>query len=93
MTLRTGMSDVVAELRTLCEAGTADYSLGSVSYWTDDQLQNVLDKHALELDFEPMKLFPERTAGKYLYKDYYIGHPYLEQTTGGTAVGSIPRTR
>ena len=89
MTLRTGMSDIVTELRTLCEAGTVDYALGTVSYWTDDQLQNVLDKHALELDWEPMRLFPERTAGKYLYKDYYIGHQYLEQTTGGTAVFQV----
>jgi hypothetical protein len=89
MTLRTGMSYIVTELRTLCEAGTADYALGTVNFWSDDQLQNVLDKHAVVLDFEPMTVFPQRTAGKYLYQSYYIGYQYLEQTSGGTAVFQI----
>ena len=35
---RTGMSNLIGELRTLAVAATADYTLGTVNYWSDDQL-------------------------------------------------------
>ena len=37
------MSTLITQLRGKCEAGTADYSVAGAAYWTDDQLQTVLD--------------------------------------------------
>lgn len=36
---------VVAQLRGMVAAGTAEYTAGTAVYWTDDQLQEVLDRH------------------------------------------------
>ena len=47
MTARTGMADLITELRGFVEAGTADYSIvgsaGTTNYWDDTQLQNILE--------------------------------------------------
>jgi hypothetical protein len=86
---RTGMSDIFAELRQMTEAGTADYTLGTVTYWSDLQLQNILDRHAFEVDGMPMQVFPHRIAGGFEYKEYYIGHKWIEQEAAGTSIFKI----
>ena len=45
MALRTGMTNLVARVRALTGAGTAEYTAGSVTYWTDDHLQTILDSN------------------------------------------------
>lgn len=45
---RTGLTNLIHKIRALCNVGTADYALvggsGTVTYWTDDLLQNYLDR-------------------------------------------------
>jgi hypothetical protein len=67
----------------MTEAGTIDYAVAGVSYWTDDQLQRVLDNHRLDLKWYEMTAIEEATSQ---YFDYSIGYGNLEATTGGTAI-------
>ena len=43
MTVRDTMAELIADLRALTDAGTSDYTVGGVSYWSDQQLQDALD--------------------------------------------------
>jgi hypothetical protein len=87
MTARTGMANLIAELRGMTEAGTADYTVGSSAYWDDDQMQNILDIHRKDIIFEPLKAYSTQIAGGSLdYRDYRSMFGFYEATTGGTAV-------
>lgn len=87
MTARTGLADLIAELRGMTEAGTADYSIGSSAYWSDDHLQNILDLHREDIIFEELSMYPTITTGGFeLYQDYRSEYGNLEVTTGGTAI-------
>jgi hypothetical protein len=88
MTARTGLTNLITELRGLCEAGTADYSIANASYWTDDHLQDVLDLHRLDVVFQQLQPQPTygTTNGTLIYNTYKSSYGYYEATTGGTAV-------
>jgi hypothetical protein len=81
------MSNIITELRGLAEAGTADYSVTSSTFWSDDQLQDILDTHRIDVVFEPLQIYPTvTTGGSSLYQDYRSRFKYLEATTGGSAI-------
>jgi hypothetical protein len=87
MTARTGMATLITELRSMAEAGTADYSISSSTFWSDDHLQDVLDLHRTEIVFQPLTPYPTQGAGgTLLYNDYRSHYGMYEATTGGTAV-------
>lgn len=84
---RTGMSALLTEFRGLAEAGSAEYSVAGTSYWSDDQLQDVLDIHRRDVIFEPLQMYPVQIAGGSVgYYDYRSSYGYYEATTGGTAI-------
>lgn len=87
VTARIGLLSLIAELRSLCEANPDDYSIAGIPYWSDAQLQDILDIHRLDIIFEQLQMFPVTVSGGTLnYLDYRSSHGYLEQTTGGTAI-------
>lgn len=87
MTARAGMTQIINDLRVLTEGGTAEWTLGTITFWDDDQMQNVLDKHVTEFVFRPMLAIPTYdTDGLLAYNDYEIGIGNIEQTTGGTSI-------
>lgn len=68
--MRSSMVELVAQLRLLTAAGTAEYSIAGVTYWVDDQLQTVLDQHSTII--KSQRLTPQ---GQYInnqteYHDY-----------------------
>jgi hypothetical protein len=75
---RATMSDLITRVRALTGAGTAD--------WSDDQVQDVLDRHRLDLVREPLAADEEYAGGTLTWKTYRSGWGHLEQTNGGTAV-------
>jgi len=84
---RAGLSNLITELRSMSEAGTADYSLGASSFWSDDHLQDVLDVNRKDIVFEQLQMYPYQVAaGSLSYTDYRSGNGYYEATTGGTAI-------
>ncbi|WWT39946.1 hypothetical protein [Microcystis phage Mae-JY09] len=42
---RPGMSDLIAQVRRIAGVGTAEYTTAGATWWTDDQIQSVLDAH------------------------------------------------
>ena len=84
---RTGMSALIEELRGLTEAGTADYTVGTTVYWSDNSLQDILDSHRSDCIHYPLTAYPVvGTAGTSLYYEYRAHVEFFEQTTGGTAI-------
>lgn len=88
-TARAGMADLITELRGLTEAGANDYTIANNVYWTDRQLQDILDRRVTKFDFEPMMMVPARASGGYTYTDYYIGRKWIEQEAAGTTIFKI----
>lgn len=77
---RTSMANLINELRGLCEAGYDDYTLGTITYWTDDTLQAALDRYQIIFDYETMACFPQRSGSTYDYKIFLTGHKNFEGT-------------
>lgn len=72
MTARAGMATLIADLRALCNAGSADQVIGGVTYWTDDQLQAELDRARFSVRRLSLESDPVYVAGDYQYFDYSI---------------------
>lgn len=100
MTARTGMETLLLELRGLVNAGTSDYTIGTISYWSDDHLQTVLDRNRVDIyrhETEPILSYNNGTVE---YKEYQIGYGHLEQgtsyfkveTAAGVTVGTANYT-
>ena len=87
MAARTGMSDLLTELRGMTEAGVTDYTIASITYWSNNQLQDVLDANRTDVIFEQLKMYPVRISGGSIsYQDYRSDYGFLEATTGGSAI-------
>lgn len=94
MTARTGMATPIQRLRELTNVGTADYTLGTVAYWSDDALQGVLDRFRQDIYRERLTAVSTTITGSAYYYDYYAPVREYEQGTayfriynaGGTAI-------
>ena len=95
--MRAGMSDLVSTLRQRTYTGLTDYTLGAVTYWTDDQLQTILDSHAVSFYDEMLSSVPQMTSGgtvKYFrynapYRNLESGTNFsLALTAGGSVTAS-----
>lgn len=85
MTARTTMADLITTLRGFTNAGTADFAVGSNTYWSDDQLQAALDRYAVQVRNEVMQSFPVTvTGGSVNWFDYQSNMRFFEKTDGGT---------
>jgi hypothetical protein len=89
------MTAIIEELRGLCEAGSAEYTLGTTVYWGDDVLQDMLDSNRIDLIHEQLIPRPIVVGGTvsapirypyYQFKKFETGYAFLENTTGGTDV-------
>jgi hypothetical protein len=74
----------------MADVGPADFKVGAVSYWSDAQIQQALDKHRVTVYQEELEQWPALgTAGEYEYYEYRASRGNLES---GTAVFSIQQT-
>ena len=89
MSARDGMSDLISQLRGMCDAGTADYTISGSSgatWWDDTQLQDVLDRQRRDHIREPLMMAPVEVATDTLqYFDFYFTHEHVEGSASGTA--------
>lgn len=84
---RTTLSQLRDELRGMTESGTADYTLGTITFWDADQMDTVLDRHREDYIFEPLIPYPVQIAGgSTAYYEYRAGVGNFEQTSGGTTI-------
>lgn len=83
---RSGLVDLLAELRSLGAVGSNDFKIDGVPQFTDGRLEKILDLYRQDFYREPLSSVETYTAGTPVYKEYYAGVQYIEKTTGGTAV-------
>lgn len=87
MSARTGLADLINQLRGMTNAGTADYALGTANYWDGDHAQEVLDRHRIDVYRELLTPFKEvASGGTAIWKEYHSAFRNFEITSGGSAV-------
>lgn len=86
MATRAGMATLITEVRRLCNAGTADYTVSAETFWTDEQIQDVLDETREQWVMAMMTDDPVYD-GTWKYYDYRIpGKNIEEASTSGAFV-------
>jgi hypothetical protein len=91
MALRSTMSSLILHVRELAAIGTDDRTLEGTStthsYWSDEQVQTVLDRNRLDIvDEELSKHRSINSGGTAEYRIYDSQHRNYEATDGGTAI-------
>jgi len=93
MAARTGMSQLILDLRARSNAGTSDYTLGSETYFSDDQLQTVLDSQRRDIFAEPLVPVTNLVdGGSAITLDYFFNAQFVEQNTSGTVAWELETT-
>lgn len=87
MAARTGVQYLVNEVRRLTGAGTNEFTVGTVTYFSDDEIERLLDRRRArlarhEVSFE-YELSTDNT-GSAVYKNARIGYPWLEDVSTGS---------
>jgi hypothetical protein len=87
MTTRTSVDYIIAEVRRLTGAGTAEFTVDSTSYFTDEQIEQVLDSRRLRLARHEIVFEPELSegGGTSIYKNARIGYAWVEDASSTTA--------
>jgi hypothetical protein len=87
MTARSGMTNLIQTLRGMCDIGATDYTISGSAYWTDNQLQDVMDTHRVDIWREPLSIIETYTGGGSVeYLHYQSEYTNFEETTGGTGI-------
>lgn len=81
--MRATMVDIIADLRSLTDASPADYAVAGIPYWSDKQLQDILDKRRVDASFAPTQSMPVYASGTYTYNSFKLP---METIEGGTAL-------
>ena len=84
---RTTMAYLIEELRGMGNAGTADFTVGTVNYWSDDQLQNILDRRRYDVYREELQMVPRHAGGGTVeYYEHLSRYELFEETDAGTSI-------
>jgi hypothetical protein len=76
------MATLINRVRTLTYAGTAEYTRGTVSYWSDDHIEEILDRHRIDLVRHKLMSEPTYTGGgSVVYTRQRSAYGNLEQGT------------
>jgi hypothetical protein len=87
---RSTLADIIALTRTYADAATNEYTRGAAVYWSDDHLQDILDRHRSDVWDVAIAPVEEKAAGgSVVYKTYYLPGKQWEATDGGTAVFQV----
>ena len=87
---RTGMQTLIDTVRGYANAAPDEWEVSTdssiVTYWSDDEIQRVLDRHKQEYIHELMDAQPTYESGSSVYKRYLLGVANVES---GTAVFKV----
>lgn len=70
MAIRTGMQTLVDTVRGYTNAGTAEWTAGTVTYWDDTELQRALDRHKAEHIHAYLDPVLSYSGGSVIYLQY-----------------------
>lgn len=90
---RTGMQTLIDTVRGFANAAPDEWEVSTdssiVTYWSDDEIQRVLDRHKVEYIHAGMSVEPTYSAGAIVYTQYRLGVTDIES---GTAVFKVEDT-
>ena len=87
MTARTGLTSLILQLRGMADAGASEYTLGTAVFWDDNHVQDVLDRHRMDVVHEWLNpIVQYDAAGATSYHEYRSQYGDFEATTGGTSI-------
>lgn len=72
MTVRLGMTTLIDKLRSLTNTIQSDVTVDDVTYWTDQQLQDILDRHSKMVRDVPLLPNAQVDNGITSFKEFYI---------------------
>lgn len=102
--VRAGMTELIASLRGMTDAAADEYTVAGITYWSDGQLQDILDR--CRHDYYNHSLAPavEYMGGDIVYQSFYWhegqhverldsgGAAWLLQDGNGVAAGTADYT-
>lgn len=87
MAARAGMADLIAQVRVLCNAGTADYTVAGSVYFNDVYIEDALDRYQTIHKRLQIAALPTYASGAYSYTEYpfpaEVGR-WVEQNQSGS---------
>ena len=90
MAARAGMATLIIELRGMTGVGTADTVIAGTTWYTDDQLEDILDRHRDTCYDVSLIKDPVTIGGTLLYKDYLIpGNDHWFETDAAASVWQV----
>lgn len=82
---RAGMADIIAALRGMTDAAADEYTVAGITYWSDDQLQEVLDQCRRDYYSQPLYPAIENIGGAIVYQSYYWSEgQHIERRESGS---------
>lgn len=69
---RDGMAELISYVRQESHAGTADHTIGGVTYWSDNQIQERLDRTQVTHKRVSLHAEPSYIDGAYDYREYHL---------------------
>lgn len=84
MAIRTGMGDLLDRLRGLTNVDIDQYTVATLSYWNDQQLQDTLDGHTEFLVDHPLTWRPQNISSTTTYLIAEAAYRNWEKATSGT---------
>lgn len=79
--MRSTMSALVEEVRLLTNSPASDYTVGSTTFISDEEIQYLLDQHALDVRYQAMTAVPTYGAGGTVtYTEYLTGYSSWEES-------------
>ena len=88
--MRTGMQTLIDTVRGFANAAPDEWEVTSdssiVTYWSDDEIQRVLDRHKVEHIHAPLEPVTSYSGGSAVVLQYRTGIANIE---GGTAVFKV----
>jgi hypothetical protein len=83
MTTRTSVDYIIAEVRRLTGAGTAEFTVDAQSYFSDEQIERILDSRRARLSRHEVVFEPELSegGGTSVYKNARIGYAWVEDNS------------
>lgn len=86
---RSGMTSIIRRLRGMAAAGAVDYEIAGVPYWSDAQLQELLDYNRVDFYEMEMQSVPKTVSSEMVYLRYDAPYGDLETIASGTAIWNI----
>jgi hypothetical protein len=86
------MTYLISELRGMGAVGTADFSVAGVNKFSDDELQDILDRRRAEV-YEPLSYRSRYDGGTAIVTEFYYAPRWVERLDSGTAAWQVEATQ